>query len=643
MPKKSEWNLDDLIPFYSPKLVEVDDWKLGLCGYFMKASIFLLIAVYLMWYEGAHLKVVNEKGYSKSRLWHPTKHRENPTLPTTRADWKKMADLPYCGQSASGSGKPQCKMMDCFALSPGAAVPAAYLIPTKIGVVRQERGCTPSAASDYACEGGQLWKTGSGAGAKEEFYVSQIEDWTLHILHVVGGKANNYITRNPQGFLVYQAPPVSVAGGASLLQLSALASAQSSAKAVGSHATRVSSPQPLSAVERRASEEQALLERRAEKAVAAFDGSGDGGLSEEELLALLSATYVDEADVLPARKAGAEDSLRSGLHGALLQLQSEEDVAAAATTTPIPAYVQTRPRLPGAPPQGLQVPMGREEPQLEDYWSVYYDDTRSELVLSVADLLKLAHVEGAAFLDAASPADLDGKDGTVRDSGAVLRLDIVYTNRAHWDFFGQTPVHYQVSAHVQKKVKSAPHSFVMADKKNDTHREIQNIKGLLVKVNVDAQIRVFDITSLVTVATAAAALIVAAVWITDFLMLHVPIFSFKPERVYYVKYQPWIDEDTDNGMDDSTMDLENVWPDLLSKVSQPGKERDLTNEEVVSILLMLDKRVSRLDAFTLEWMTDKDDWRHAQQKKFAVDYVVNARREREADILSPLDEPSAPT
>merc|ERR1719313_3329108 len=99
-------------------------------------------------------------------------------------------------------------------------------------------------------------------------------------------------------------------------------------------------------------------------------------------------------------------------------------------------------------------------------------------------------------------------------------------------------------------------------------------------------------------------------------MLYVPIFSFKPERVYYAKYQPWIDEDEDQHVKDTTLDLENVLPKFLSKCAEPGQERDLTSNELACVLLLLDKRLSRLDAFSLEWLNDPADWRHAQLKNF---------------------------
>jgi hypothetical protein len=62
-------------------------------------------------------------------------------------------------------------------------------------------------------------------------------------------------------------------------------------------------------------------------------------------------------------------------------------------------------------------------------------------VLAVSELLRMADLRGSELLD-----EVRGDGTTMRTEGAVIAVDITYTNAAQWDFLGTKEPHYTISA-----------------------------------------------------------------------------------------------------------------------------------------------------------------------------------------------------
>lgn len=154
-------------------------------------------------------------------------------------------------------------------------------------------------------------------------------------------------------------------------------------------------------------------------------------------------------------------------------------------------------------------------------------------VLEVNDILRMADIRGAALLDEVRP---DGT--TMRTEGGVISLDITYTNKANWDWFGQMEPHYVISA------KYIPMKYYKLDYESYDpklkQRTMHDVHGLLFLIEVKGAIRVFTLTNLLTVLTTAMVSLALANTLTDVIMSYAPCLGLSA-HYDILKYQPTMD------------------------------------------------------------------------------------------------------
>merc|ERR1711972_47326 len=120
----------------------------------------------------------------------------------------------------------------------------------------------------------------------------------------------------------------------------------------------------------------------------------------------------------------------------------------------------------------------------------------------------------------------------MRSEGAVIDIDIEYSNAKHWNALGQSVPVYTITARLlPMRYYRISYDQVL----NRTHRHMHDVHGLLFLISVHGAIRVFDFVKMLTVLTTALVSVTMASTITDFIMQH--LFTFSSSYTV-LKYQP---------------------------------------------------------------------------------------------------------
>jgi len=198
-------DLDEVFAYQTPKMVVLKDRKLGLLAIGLKVVIFVYIFIWLILYQGKHLAIADVDGVYRVTLQHPTADMCNPDDIECSSNYTSLDKLPYCTQSpdpfVTREGE-QGKKRECFMWDNIEAFvdhEQGALFPTRVRRYDQVRGCVPSEANGYSCDGAPwvfLKDDGTPQDHKGEakplydFFVSDIDRFTVmfdHTFRRLGG------------------------------------------------------------------------------------------------------------------------------------------------------------------------------------------------------------------------------------------------------------------------------------------------------------------------------------------------------------------------------------------------------------------------------------------------------------------------
>lgn len=207
-------------------------------------------------------------------------------------------------------------------------------------------------------------------------------------------------------------------------------------------------------------------------------------------------------------------------------------------------------------------------------------------IVSIEDLMLMADPRGKSLLDA--PRE-DGS--TMRWEGAVMSVDIEYTNQALWDPFAQTEPHYvmTVSYLPMKEYK------IQYGEDSPNGRARRNVHGILILFWVGGHIYQFDYTELMTVLSTALVSVAVASTLTDFLMM----YAFADSKQFTtMKYQPSPDMYNQQKLERDTGEKDRFHRTLLQEnaatMALPA------DKDLLHVLFKFEQRLNRLDGMSTE-------------------------------------------
>eukprot|EP00425_Heterocapsa_triquetra_P016203 CAMPEP_0195142608 /NCGR_PEP_ID=MMETSP0448-20130528/164903_1 /TAXON_ID=66468 /ORGANISM="Heterocapsa triquestra, Strain CCMP 448" /LENGTH=557 /DNA_ID=CAMNT_0040181009 /DNA_START=268 /DNA_END=1941 /DNA_ORIENTATION=- len=235
-------------------------------------------------------------------------------------------------------------------------------------------------------------------------------------------------------------------------------------------------------------------------------------------------------------------------------------------------------------------------PKAKDATSPFPDAVSTSVgdVLSIGDLLRLADPRGTDLMDAARVGH-----STIRWDGAVVEVDVTYTNKMSFDFFGLTKPHYVISAYYPKIGKYKATYGVERD--DGRRRDLFGVHGIFFKFHVHGQIGRFDLNYLCTIVATFIVNVGLAATVTDYVMMWG--MSYKAKYTI-LKYQPTADfgkfrdsmgrlqrqhGDRYDPMDHKPL----AHADILNDLTE--RKRPLEDDELLLILLKFEQRLNRLD------------------------------------------------
>lgn len=166
-------DLDDVLAYRTPRVVEIRDRRLGLLKYLMYIGIFVYIVVYNVLLSKGYMSVGGVEGVVRNKVMEPP--------PISRVP---PSAFPYCNQSlssvppddVSSSGQRQCRYRDEFFAVFPPLEPQAIFVTT---YVEQTEQFQPSGCIPPLTEHCQTLRTGK----RENFFVAGIENFTINFSH----------------------------------------------------------------------------------------------------------------------------------------------------------------------------------------------------------------------------------------------------------------------------------------------------------------------------------------------------------------------------------------------------------------------------------------------------------------------------
>jgi len=223
-------------------------------------------------------------------------------------------------------------------------------------------------------------------------------------------------------------------------------------------------------------------------------------------------------------------------------------------------------------------------------------------VMGVADLMRLADARGSAILD---QPRLDGT--SMRSQGAVISMNIRYTNEKKFDPLGNADPQYTITA---SYLPMRYYKITYQQALPDDERLMMNVHSILILMRVFGSIRVFSFSYMLTILTTAIVTLTMANTLTDYIMMYCFEMS---DKYTLIKYQATMDFSAErkslsavkkkygkqySALTNKAMahsDILNNAAESVLKNSKTMEEACPTKEEILGILLKFEHRLNRLD------------------------------------------------
>jgi len=479
-------DVDEILAYQTPKVVNIRDRTLGVLKYIFMLIIFCYVVVFQVLYKGSHFQLDHLSGVARLQLQHPTKLC-NPMDLGCLANYSSLQKLPYCSQytgKKAAHNRKKCKYFDALDLL--TPVDAGYIVPSYIEIYDQSHSCKPNAANGFKCsrpydfldEKGDVQKGPGRAKPKAEFYVADIEAFTLlidHSFRVETGSVE-YDDINMQGYWVDCSKKQWTLNSTWLsteaeCKSNPIVCMHKDCKKLGMVTAAKVGRASSNALKAPAKDATALVQKAARqhsKSSVGIHVSAIGSL-------LQSKSAVSELSQVRSQR----------LQAATVQDETEEEIS----------------RL-------FSGPHGHQLVSNTDVYSLQAGD-----VLSISTLFAMAGRSlDDVWFDPSTKSNM-----SARKRGTVLVVNIHYNNLKPWTLFRpQDPPDYTISV-TSQPVEKYKH---MSISENGPNRELTVAYGTLVIVQSSGTIGVFRMIHMLIVVSTSLGLLAAASVITDALALY---------------------------------------------------------------------------------------------------------------------------
>jgi len=181
-------DVDSILAYQTPKIVKIQDRKLGITKNLLMLIIFVYIFIFNIYFKGEHFIESNIEGVARLQWQEPTK-RCNPLDIECEANFKSLEQLPYCKSYTGGDPAALirgCEYQDARELP--VTLMGGVLIPTHINRFKQKKTCADGSKSctrkfSYVDANGALQAGDGEAVAIEDNFIANVEDFTVLIDH----------------------------------------------------------------------------------------------------------------------------------------------------------------------------------------------------------------------------------------------------------------------------------------------------------------------------------------------------------------------------------------------------------------------------------------------------------------------------
>lgn len=244
--------------------------------------------------------------------------------------------------------------------------------------------------------------------------------------------------------------------------------------------------------------------------------------------------------------------------------------------------------------------------------------------ISLQDVLKLALGDaGTSYLDTPIPGA-----GLPRYDGLAVNLQVKFTNRGKWDFFGVNPARIEISAEIMP-VALVRFSYPVPI--SATERYIDHHTGILVVTHVYGDIQSFKMGNLLLIVAQSMAMLAMSVLVFDNIMIYIPIFK-TGGKGGVLKYQPWHgphgEPSTVELCEEHKFDETQIYQMMLLDMMQ--EDRDLSHKELLALLAKLDHRLNHVDAFHMEHGSEELESLRVFIAQFEREFVIKAVSSRDS-------------
>lgn len=194
---------DEYLAYQTLKVVRIKDYRLGCLYYTFIFLILCWVLGYQILYANEHFEKLDVEGAAQLTIQQPTLHGCNPNNPSCRSAFTPLTQLPYCKEYRGNTSQAQvaeqreCLFADRHTLNPLGEGEGELLVPTRLDLFYEQRGCQPNATNGFNCD--NEWNI---VKRTDVVYIADIEHATIKIAHAYGrGDVSGYSPNVPRTYL----------------------------------------------------------------------------------------------------------------------------------------------------------------------------------------------------------------------------------------------------------------------------------------------------------------------------------------------------------------------------------------------------------------------------------------------------------
>lgn len=183
------YDSDDMLAYSTPKISLIRDRYIGCLYYCMVFLAMSWVLVGQVLWRNEHFMLKDVQGIPRMLISHPTINQCDPNEADCEANFKSLAELPYCEEHEGGAQvkhPAHCEFADKHTMFVDGTIGGTVFIPTSVIVMEEKQACHPNAKNKHTCKN-QYRQTGDDEGyyfnETKMAYYANIEDYTVQFTH----------------------------------------------------------------------------------------------------------------------------------------------------------------------------------------------------------------------------------------------------------------------------------------------------------------------------------------------------------------------------------------------------------------------------------------------------------------------------